>query len=89
MDLGSSSMSHIQIEKNLPQIEGLNEFVNDKGWNQVSQAISSLLEEMAVFCMLFSYDSYHNLDKMEAHFHQSILQMYSPVGIEAVPETDA
>lgn len=55
----------------------------------MSQAISSLLEEMAVFCMLFSYDSYHNLDKMEAHFYQSILQMYSPVGTEAVPEMDA
>lgn len=63
--LVSFGMCHIHIEKNLPQIEGLNTFVNYKGWNQVSPVICSLLKEIAIFCILFSCDSYHNWDKMD------------------------
>lgn len=63
--LVSFGMCHIHTEKNLLQIEGLNTFVNCKGWNQVSPVICSLLEKIAIFCILFSCDSYHNWDKMD------------------------
>lgn len=62
---------HIRIEENLPQMEGLDLFVNSKGLKHMSRIICIPLEETDISCILF-WDSCNTLGQMDAHFHHNV-----------------